>query len=60
MIQNSFIESKKTNDKNNKIIIELAISINKELFNEHKISYKMFKSTEEILLKQLNTKHTTI
>lgn len=60
MMQNSFIYNKVTNNKNNEIIIELALSINKELFNEHKISYKMFKLTEESLLRQLNTKHTTI
>lgn len=59
-MQNSFIYNKVTNNKNNEIIIELALSINKELFNEHKISYKMFKLTEESLLRQLNTKHTTI
>ena len=37
----------------NKLILELALSINKELFDYDLITYKIFRSTEENILKQL-------
>lgn len=39
--------------KNKEILLEVALSLNKELFDENKISYKMFKYTEEKILKEL-------
>lgn len=39
--------------KNNEILLEVALHLNKELFDENKISYKMFKYTEENILKEL-------
>lgn len=41
--------------KNNvdKIVLELALYINKSLFEDNKISYKSYKYTEENILKQL-------
>ena len=39
--------------KNREILLEVALSLNKELFDENKISYKMFKYTEENILKEL-------
>ncbi len=39
--------------KNKEILLEVALSLNKELFDENKISYKMFKYTEENILKEL-------
>ena len=39
--------------KNKKIILELALTLNKELFDENKISYKMYKYTEENIFKEL-------
>ncbi|MGN0973790.1 MAG: hypothetical protein ACI4OT_03515 [Bacilli bacterium] len=36
-----------------KLMLELALFINKELLNENKISYRMFKYTEENILKEL-------
>lgn len=38
---------------NKQIILEVALIINKELFDENKISYKMFKYTEDNILKEL-------
>lgn len=40
-------------EKNKIIILELALQINEELFNEKKINYQMFKYTEENILKKL-------
>lgn len=39
---------------NKKIYLEVALTLNKELFDENKISYKMFKYTEENILNELN------
>lgn len=38
---------------NKKIYLEVALTLNKELFDENKISYKMFKYTEENILNEL-------
>lgn len=46
-------EDKERKTKNKKILLNVALHINKELFNENKISYKMFKYTEENILKEL-------
>ncbi len=40
-------------NENKRIILEVALVLNKELFDENKISYKMFKYTEDNLLKEL-------
>ncbi len=47
------LKEKSFQTKNKEIILELALSLNQELFDENKISYKMFKYTEENLLKQI-------
>lgn len=47
------MRSKEVKYKNKKILLEVALSLNKELFDENKISYKMFKYTEENILKEL-------
>lgn len=44
---------KEVKRQNKKIFLEVALSLNKELFDENKISYKMFKYTEENILKEL-------
>lgn len=44
--------------KNKEILLEVALTINKELFNEKKISYKTYKYTEENILKEINTLST--
>lgn len=45
--------SKEVKYKNKEILLEVALSLNKELFDENKISYKIFKYTEENILKEL-------
>lgn len=50
---NNALRSKYLKNKNKETILELALTLNKELFDENKISYKMFKSTEEGILKQI-------
>ena len=55
MNNNYLIESKEIKNKNKEILLEVALTLNKELFNENKISYKMFKYTEENLLKELKS-----
>lgn len=47
------IQSEKVKSKNKKIILEVALYLNKELFDENKISYKIYKYTEENILKEL-------
>lgn len=47
------MRSKEVKYKNKGILLEVALSLNKELFDENKISYKMFKYTEENILKEL-------
>ncbi len=53
MKNNELIESKEVKNKNKEILLEVALNLNKELFNENKISYKMFKYTEKNILKEL-------
>ncbi len=55
MDSNYLIESKEVKNKNKEILLEVALYLNKELFNENKISYKMFKYTEENILKELKS-----
>ncbi|MBO5183822.1 MAG: hypothetical protein J6B64_05475 [Bacilli bacterium] len=50
---NDIMGSKEVKYKNREILLEVALSLNKELFDENKISYKMFKYTEENILKEL-------
>ena len=50
---NDFMRSNEVKNKNKEIILNVALSLNKELFDENKISYKMFKYTEENILKEL-------
>ena len=57
MNNNSFFKIKEVIDKNKEIILEVALTLNNELFNENKISYKMFKYTEENILKELKSCH---
>lgn len=44
-------------NKNKEIILNVALSLNKELYEENKISYKMYKYTENNLLKELKSKY---
>ena len=53
MDNNYLMGSKEVKNKNKTILLEVALNLNKELFNENKISYKMFKYTEENILKEL-------
>lgn len=53
MDYNDIIRNKEVKNKNKEIILEVALALNKELFNENKISYKMFKYTKENILKEL-------
>ena len=53
MDSNDIMRSKEVKYKNKEILLNVALSLNKELFDENKISYKMFKYTEENLLKEL-------
>jgi len=53
MSSNDRIKSKEVKIKKKEILLEVALSLNKELFDENKISYKMFKYTEESILKEL-------
>ena len=53
MDSNDIMRSKEVKYKNKEILLEVALSLNKELFDENKISYKMFKYTEENILKEL-------
>lgn len=47
------LSSKEVKCKNKEILLEVALSLNKELYDENKISYKIFKYTEENILKEL-------
>lgn len=40
--------------ENKDIILKLALVLNKELFDSNKISFKLFKYTNEEILKKLN------
>lgn len=53
MDSNHIMRSKEVKYKNKQILLNVALSLNKELFDENKISYKMFKYTEENILKEL-------
>ena len=53
MGSNDIMRSKEVKYKNKEILLNVALSLNKELFDEKKISYKMFKYTEENILKEL-------
>lgn len=53
MNNNYLMGSKEVKNKNKEILLEVALTLNKELFDENKISYKMFKYTEENILKEL-------
>ena len=50
---NNIIDLNQIKKMNRKIILEIALLINKELFNEERISYKVFKCAEESILKQI-------
>ena len=50
---NDIMRCKEVNYKNKEILLNVALSLNKELFDENKVSYKMFKYTEENILKEL-------
>lgn len=54
------IKSKEVKNMNKKILLEVALTLNKEMFNENKISYKMFKYTEENILKELNNRNLSV
>ena len=49
----NIMRSKEVKYKNKEVLLNVALSLNKELFDENKISYKMFKYTEENILKEL-------
>lgn len=53
MDSNDIIKVAEVKYKNKEILLNVALSLNKELFDENKISYKMFKYTEENILKEL-------
>ena len=53
MNNNYLIENKKIKNKNKEILLNVALYLNKELFDEKRISYKMFKYTEKNILKEL-------
>ena len=55
MNNNYLMRSKEVKNKNKEILLEVALTLNKELFNENKISYKMFKYTEENILKEMKS-----
>lgn len=50
---NDIMRCKEVKYKNKEILLNVALSLNKELFDENKVSYKMFKYTEENILKEL-------
>lgn len=49
----NIMRSKEVKYKNREILLNIALFLNKELFDENKISYKMFKYTEENILREL-------
>lgn len=53
MDYNNITRSNEVKYKNKEILLEVALSLNKELFDENKISYKLFKYTEGNILKEL-------
>lgn len=54
---NNILTSKEIKYKNKEILLNIALILNKELLKESKITYKMFKYTEEGILKELNNIH---
>ncbi len=52
---NDIVKRKEVKCRNREILLEVALSLNKELFDEKIISYKMFKYTEENILKELKS-----
>ena len=57
MDNNHLIESEEVKNKNKLIMLEVALTLNKELFNENIISYKKFKYAEENILKALKSRN---
>ncbi len=55
MDSKDIMKYKEVKYKNKEILLNVALSLNKELFDKNKISYKMFKYTEENILKELKT-----
>lgn len=60
MDSEGIMRSKEVKYKNKEILLEVALSLNKELFDENKISYKAFKCTEENILKQIRSNYKNI
>lgn len=56
-MDNNFLESKEIINRNKQIILELALALNKELFDEKEISYKVFKMAEGAILKENKNIH---
>lgn len=54
-MNNDILEDKDIKNKNKEIFLKIALTLNKELYEEKVISYKIFKYTEENILKKLNT-----
>lgn len=50
---NDIMRCKEVKYKNKEILLNVALFLNKELFDENKVSYKMFKYAEENILKEL-------
>lgn len=55
MNTNHFLRNKEIKKKNKEILLEVALILNKELYEENKISYKVFKYTEKSILKELKS-----
>ena len=55
MDSKDIMKYKEVKYKNKEILVNIALSINKELLDKNKITYKMFKYTEENILKELKT-----
>ena len=47
------IKNKKNIDSNNQLYIELALAINKQMYDDNEIPYNIFKITEDTLLKKV-------
>lgn len=53
MNRNDTTKRKDVKHKKKEVLLNVALTLNKELFDEHIISYKMFQYTEENILKEL-------
>ena len=53
MDNDDFLQSKEVKNKHRQIILEVALILNKELFDEKKITYRVYKFTEENILKKI-------